>query len=204
MAELHWFAFFAKDWLSSPARLSMTPAQRGAYIDLLAVAWGNGDVEPSLPTDEALLAGLSGLGRDWKRLAPLILAQFDVRDGRYYNAKLSEVWRDGQDRHSLAVTKGRKGGLKSAETRRTKRSPASSPATAQPVADGVAESKPSESERLLVGPTAQTSKSPPLTLAPEAPRSGEPRLMDESGVRGKPERFREAMKAIAPHLLRPA
>jgi hypothetical protein len=202
MAEntLHWFPFFAKDWLSSPARMAMSPAQRGAYIDLLAFAWGNGDAEPCLDPDPLILAGLSGLGRDWKRLSPLILAQFKERDGLLYNAKLSSVWRDQQAKHHTAVERGRTGGQKKAANRKLNSSSASSSARAE----GVVGSKQSESERLLVGPSDQTSMSPAVALSAEAPRPADPRLMDDSGVRGKPERLREMLTLHAPNLLRPA
>ncbi len=172
MAELHWFPFFAKDWLSSPARMAMSPAQRGAYIDLLALAWGNGDAEPCLDPSSEILAGLSGLGRDWKRLSPLILAQFEERAGLLYNAKLSKVWHEQQGKHASVAERGRRGGAAKA----AKKEPGSSPATAQlapasskPVADAYQ----SESERLLVEPTALTSMSPPLALGVETPRPAE-------------------------------
>ena len=41
----------------------MTPAERGAYIDLLAHQWG--DSTCSLPDDDVVLAALSGLGEGW-------------------------------------------------------------------------------------------------------------------------------------------
>lgn len=163
MAELHWFPFFAKDWLSSPARMAMTPAQRGAYIDLLAFAWGNGSVEPHLDPDPTILAGLSGLGKQWVKLSPLILAQFEERDGLLYNAKLSKVWHDQQDKHDRAVAKGKKGG----RPRKAEGKLKLSPALPQPK-----QSEP-ESERLLVAPTEPTSKSPPDALGVETPRPAE-------------------------------
>ncbi len=117
MAELHWFPFFAKDWLSSDARLSMTPEQRGAYIDLLAVAWAEGDVEPSLSCDDSILATQSGLAKRWRVIGPLIRAQFSERNSRLYNAKLSEVWTASQANHEKAVERGKK----SAKARSAKR-----------------------------------------------------------------------------------
>lgn len=166
-ADLFWFPFFAKDWLSSPARMAMTPAQRGAYIDLLAVAWGNGDVEPSLSLDPVVLAGLSGLGRDWKKLSPLLLAQFAERDGKLYNAKLSQVWKDAQERHGQAVERGKRSAKARADKRQSvsRLSPVATPDSRQ-------ESQ-SQSEGTLVAPTEPTSSPPPLALGVEPPRPAE-------------------------------
>lgn len=115
MAQLHWFRFYVKDWLSSPAVARMLPEQRGAYITLLSLAWGDGDSEPSLPDEAAALAQLSGLGARWRRLGPLVRDQFVARDGQLYNAKLSAVWREGQERHEVFVERGRKGGKAKAD-----------------------------------------------------------------------------------------
>lgn len=109
-AELHWFPFFVKDWLSSPARMAMLPEQRGAYFDLLAIAWGNGEKEPSLPADDATLAALSGLGKRWAKLGPLVRAQFDERDDLLHNAKLSAVWLEQHDKHARAIARASAGG----------------------------------------------------------------------------------------------
>lgn len=120
MAELHWFPFFAKDWLSSPARMAMRPEQRGAYIDLLAVAWGNGDEPPGLNDNDVELASLSGLGRRWKDLGPLIKAQFIAAEGRLTNQKLTEVWHEQQSKHSKAVERGKTGGRTRADNLKSK------------------------------------------------------------------------------------
>ncbi len=119
MADLYWFPFFCRDWLSSPARLAMLPEQRGAYIDLLALAWGNGSEQPSLPADDVTLAALSGLGARWKRLGPLIRAQFMEGQGRLYNEKLTEVWHEQQSKHDKAVERGKIGGRAKAAKRKT-------------------------------------------------------------------------------------
>lgn len=104
-ASLPWFPFFPKDWLSSQQITQMAPAQRGAFIQLLALAWGEGDADPSLPADDATLSVLSGLASD---SLPLVRSQFTERNGRLYNPKLSEVWRDQQERHRKAVEKATK------------------------------------------------------------------------------------------------
>lgn len=194
MAELHYFSFFAADWLSSPAILAMRPEQEGAFIRLLAIAWGNGDAEPSLPADDEELAGMSRLGKDWPKLGKKVRAQFTKRGGKLYNAKLSEVWRDGQKRHEQAVKRGKSGA--------SKRWKDYGRSIDQPMDGPMPEQWQSDPKELLEGPTDPSSKFSPSTLAPEAPRSAEPRQMDETGTRGKPELLREALRIHAPNLRR--
>lgn len=110
MADLHWFPVFVADWLTSDAITLMLPEQEGAFFRLLLRAWGKGASEPSLPADDASLAILSRLGNRWKKLGALVRAQFEERDGKLYNAKLSEVWLEQQTKHERAVARGGKGG----------------------------------------------------------------------------------------------
>lgn len=92
---LHWFPFVPKNWLSSAAVRAMRPEQRGAFIDLLAIAWGDGETEPALTTtDDEDLAEMSGLGERWATLGRKVRAQFIERDGRLYNVQLSQVWHE--------------------------------------------------------------------------------------------------------------
>lgn len=146
MAELHWFPIYHSDWLASGAIAAMLPEQEGAYMRLLMIAWGNGEAEPSLPASSQALAQMSRLGARWKKLGPLILEQFDEREGRIYHPKLSEVWAEQQQKHAVAVAKGKKGGDTKAAKRKLRDSsedsstpsPASSSARAEEVAEGVA------------------------------------------------------------------
>ena len=57
------FQFYVKDWLSSYRILSMTPAEEGAYIRLLAYCWDSGDC--SIPDDDEELAAMSRLAEGW-------------------------------------------------------------------------------------------------------------------------------------------
>lgn len=128
MADLHWFPFFAKDWLSSAAVSRMLPEQEGAYIRLLAIMWvASGDTEPHLPNDDAALAQMSRLGKRWKKLGQLIRAQFVERDGLLYNEVLSEVWQEQQGRHAKAVDRARKAGKASGQRRANNKPTPSSP-----------------------------------------------------------------------------
>ena len=97
-AELYYFAFHAKDWLSSRSVRRMAREERGDFIDLLCLAWGNGMAEPSLEPDD--------FGTASKRVRD----QFSERNGRFYNEKLSRVWRDSQTRHAQAVRRGKASG----------------------------------------------------------------------------------------------
>jgi hypothetical protein len=54
------FQFYPDDWLSSPKISTMTPAEEGAYIRLLAYTWNDPDC--TIPNDDASLAILSRLG----------------------------------------------------------------------------------------------------------------------------------------------
>lgn len=167
--NLYWFPAYVDKWLSSPAIGMMLPEQEGAYWRLLLNCWGDGSAEPSLPVDDAKLAQMSRLGRRWVKLGGLVREQFDERDGRLYNAKLSEVWHEQQLKHGVAVFNGRKG----AEKRKQNRSKATSPAIAGPLAASPAKPQHLELERLLVEPAALTSMSPPKALAVEPARPAE-------------------------------
>lgn len=103
---LHWFPFVPKNWLSSAAVRAMRPEQRGAFIDLLAIAWGDGETEPALTTtDDEDLAEMSGLGERWATLGRKVRAQFIERDGRLYNVQLSQVWVEQQALHAARSDK---------------------------------------------------------------------------------------------------
>lgn len=116
MAELHWFPFYAQDFLTSEGVLCMTPEQIGAYVTLLCVAWGDGTRPPSLPDDDVALGKLSRLGKRWARGRELIRGQFrQDEEGRLVNVRLSEVWQEQQDKHDKAVRRASAGGKAKAE-----------------------------------------------------------------------------------------
>jgi Uncharacterized protein conserved in bacteria len=118
VAELTWFPLYVLDWTTSPAIAAMLPEQEGAFFRLLVVAWGDGDVEPSLPANAVSLAQLSRLGARWKKLGALVRAQFEERDGRLYNAKLSKVWGEQTEKHAKAVTRALAGVKAKAERKK--------------------------------------------------------------------------------------
>ena len=107
------FQFYANDWLSSTRIMLMTPAEEGAYIRLLAIAWNSEDC--SLPDDDEQLARLSRLGEAWfKGSSTVVRACFFSKGGRLYNARLlserkkQEEWRRKCRRGGIASGKARK------------------------------------------------------------------------------------------------
>jgi hypothetical protein len=93
--ELDYFRFDAVAWLSSPEVVAMNPAQRGAFIHLLAIAARTKHC--NLPDDVEKLKAMAGLVGQWETLAPfdLVRAQFESdpeHPGRIYNRKLRKEW----------------------------------------------------------------------------------------------------------------
>lgn len=87
-----WFAFNVTDWLSSKSVRMMSLAERGAYIGLLATAWGE-DVPGTLPANEDTVRRLAEMSPDdWKVSGPALLEQFPLSAcGTYrYNPRLVE------------------------------------------------------------------------------------------------------------------
>lgn len=84
------FLFYAKDFLTSKAVLSMTPAQIGHYILLLAHAWDS-DNPGHLDNDPDVLWKLARARsrKAFDRVAPLVLQQFkSMADGSIANERL--------------------------------------------------------------------------------------------------------------------
>jgi uncharacterized protein YdaU (DUF1376 family) len=113
------FQFYANDWLSSTHIALMTPAQEGAYIRLLCYAWNDPDC--SIPDDDQILAALSRLGEGWFNGGSSILRKcfepHPEKQHRLINKRLTEE-RIKQDEWRK---KSQEGGLKSGESRRSKR-----------------------------------------------------------------------------------
>lgn len=109
------FQFYPDAWLSSADIMLMTPAEEGAYVRLLCIAWMDADC--SLPADSRVLASLSRLGDEWEgESGEKIRAKFVERDGRLYNERLLEERRKQREWSQ----KSSKGGLKSATSRAAK------------------------------------------------------------------------------------
>lgn len=90
--KAYWFAFNPSDWLSAKAVRMMSLAERGAYIGLLATAWGE-DRPGTLPADEDELRRLAEMSpAEWAVSSRVLLAVFPLADcGTYrYNPRLLE------------------------------------------------------------------------------------------------------------------
>ncbi len=192
MAELHWFPAYVDKWMSSKAINAMLPEQEGAFWRLLLCCWGNGESEPSLPADDASLAQMSRLGSRWKKLGGLVRDQFEERGGKLYNEKLSEVWRDQQIKHGVAVANGRKGAKKRAENKRNRGEATSHPNDLLPEKTPISLAKPQhlEQEGTLVAPAALTS-SPPATALGVGTPPRQPEMPVDRGriTNGKPDKL---------------
>ncbi|OGX84117.1 hypothetical protein BEN47_16705 [Hymenobacter lapidarius] len=110
-----WFAFNTAAWLSSKSVRMMSLAERGAYIGLLAIAWG--EAQPgTLPAEEDMMRRLSEMSpEEWKISSGVILAMFPLAEcGSYrYNPRLLE---EAGKRQELSEKKAEAGRL-SAERR---------------------------------------------------------------------------------------
>jgi uncharacterized protein YdaU (DUF1376 family) len=110
------FQFYVNDWLSSTHIMLMTPAQEGAYIHLLAIAWNSDDC--GLPSNDNELAVLSRLGEAWFNGNGTVVKRcFKQKGTRLYNERLlqerkkQDEWRE----------KSRQGGIKSGKLRSSDR-----------------------------------------------------------------------------------
>jgi uncharacterized protein YdaU (DUF1376 family) len=81
------FQFYPNDWLSSTHITLMSPAEEGAYIRLLSIAWNSEDC--GLPDDDNVLSVLSRLGEGWFSGSSQKVRQcFYIDAGRLYNKRL--------------------------------------------------------------------------------------------------------------------
>jgi uncharacterized protein YdaU (DUF1376 family) len=104
-----WFKFYVARWIVDTLRLS--PAQRGAYIDLLCHAW---EARPpgTLPDDDAELAILSRLNRQWKRLGGPVRSMFETSPeypGRLVHPDLVTMYSRMAEEHERRSEIGRRG-----------------------------------------------------------------------------------------------
>ncbi len=81
------FQFYANDWLGSTQVMLMSPAEEGAYIRLLAIAWNDEDC--CLPNDDDKLAKLSRLGEAWHNGSGAIIKKcFKEKGNKIFNERL--------------------------------------------------------------------------------------------------------------------
>lgn len=111
-----WFPLYVGDWRMSETVRAMSYEQRGVYLELLCIAWGDGAEHPTLPANPAALARLTALGSRWAKIgAPIVAQCFEEHDGRLTNPKLSHVWDVQRARYELKAVAGRAGGKAKAQ-----------------------------------------------------------------------------------------
>lgn len=89
--EAPWFKFYAARWLGNRGVRYMTPEQRGYFIQLMCEAWES-DPAGTLPELPEMLWKLAGAPnrRRFEKEGAVVLAQFELHDGRYFYPELIE------------------------------------------------------------------------------------------------------------------
>jgi uncharacterized protein YdaU (DUF1376 family) len=196
--SLPWFPVYRSDWMDSVSIAAMLAEQEGAYWRLLVISWGDGSTEPSLPTDDDSLAVMSKLGARWKKLGRAVRAQFQERDGRLYNAKLSSVWLDQQHKHAAAVTKGAKGGHRRAANRKQEDSsdgsPTTSPTNGQ-LPENTGKMLAVKKEEAVVSAPSSAERQQPAWIGALAPVGAAPRAPDANGHGARSARDKKLLEA---------
>lgn len=107
-AANHWMPLYVGDYLSDTAHLNT--AQHGAYLLLLMHQWRTG----SVPSDETQQARIARCGvKEWRRLAPDVLAMFEPSEGgNLINNRLERERQRSltisQKRHDVATNAAKK------------------------------------------------------------------------------------------------
>ena len=89
--EAPWFKFFAARWIADRDIRYMTPEQRGYLIQLWSEAWES-DPAGTLPEAPEILWKLAGAPtrKRFEKVSGLVLAKFELREGRFFCAELIE------------------------------------------------------------------------------------------------------------------
>lgn len=91
MSKPAWFPFFVRDWLASGTVRSMSLAEVGCYIMLLAAAW-DADEPGCLPADLRAVSKIVGIDvRILRRFFVKYPGTFGEVSGRLRNSKLCEL-----------------------------------------------------------------------------------------------------------------
>ena len=133
---LHSYPRYFQDWLLSETRSRLNLQERGLFGDLCDLMATDGG---SLIDDEATLQRRAACtAREWRNAWPKVRQCFEARDGRLSNFKLTYALENA----AKSFDARSKGGKATAELR-WGGSSANSSASAQQVADGIAERLPS-------------------------------------------------------------
>lgn len=103
-----WFKFYPGDWLSSRRVALMKPAEKGVYIDLLAICWQEGSI-PADPDELAYLLRLSK--REFRAIWETVSKHFQPTDDPHFltNRRIEDERADANQKSE--------NGRKAAETR---------------------------------------------------------------------------------------
>lgn len=148
-----WFAFNVTVWLSSKSVRLMSLVERGAYIGLLALAWGE-DVPGTLPVDEDEVRRMAEMSPEqWAISGPRLLKKFPLSEcGTHrYNPRLFLEGQEQRRKSELAAEAGRK----SAEAKKQRKGNG----TSTDVAKKPTDVEKTATERQLVTDTVTTTSS---------------------------------------------
>ncbi len=202
------FQFYASDWLGSNKHAMMTPAQRGAYIDLLCYQWNDPDC--TLPDDDQLLATMSGLGEGWfnggSALLRLCFPPAEGKAGRVANPRLLEVKADADEWSRKSAI----GGKRSGEVRRAKAEEAKAYAASKSHGSDEEDAKGGSTNTPTIvepkgEPIGNTPPSPPSPSSPPtsasspapSPTSDTKGLASAKPSSGKPDRSADIRAVVA-------
>jgi uncharacterized protein YdaU (DUF1376 family) len=164
------FQFYPKDWLSDDRVQSMTPAQRGAYIDLLCHNWLNG----SLPIDPHDLAHLARVDyfnftRMWKKSLRECFVQA-TRAGRLTNPRLEREREKQRFYAELRAAAGKRGGRPQSKPKANGKQTESKPQS-KTEAKKRPPSSSSSADRILIVPPEMVPKEGVVQTDPRSPHN---------------------------------
>ncbi len=107
-----WFPFYAADWLCDANVLTMTLAEQGAYIRLLAVQWREGSIPASVGAVSRMI-GLHWGDQESQEVVANVLLQFEPLPGdetRLINRRLERERQEAEAISAANALNGMKGG----------------------------------------------------------------------------------------------
>jgi len=112
--KLPYFSFYTKDFVAATAGMSC--AEVGAYIRLLAFAWG-AEPEGTIPDNaDEQLRRIAGADKDeWHQIKGAVLAKFEKDErfeGRLMNKRLRITFEEVEEHKEKQSVRGRKGAAK--------------------------------------------------------------------------------------------
>lgn len=129
-----WMPLRLQIWRKGTAFFS--PAERGAYMDLILAYWELGP----LPSDDNVLQQLARVPdpKVWKQVRGKVLAKFNERDGVLYHARIDEERTVAVQKYERRANAGSVGGKASVEAK-AKQSSSNASSNASPVVEANAQ-----------------------------------------------------------------